>query len=67
MIIYHCCILTHLDPDGLMPAVSFDPTKIVSTIHSIKSFSSGPDEIHPNILRKTLLLNYQSFCFLFHA
>ena len=44
--------LLHIDtpPHGQMPAVSFDPTKIISTIHSIKS-SSGPDKIHPNILK----------------
>ena len=31
-------------PHGQMPAASFDPTKINSTIHSIKS--SGHDKIH---------------------
>ena len=44
--------LIHTDtpPHVQMPAVSFDPTKIISTIHSIKS-SSGPDKIHPKILK----------------
>ena len=46
--------LLHIDTPLLdqMPAVSFDPTKIISTIHSIKSSSSGPDKIHSKILKK---------------
>ena len=47
--------LLHFDtpPHGQIPAVSFDPTKIISTIHSssIKSSSSGLDKIHPKILK----------------
>ena len=34
-----------------MPAVSFDPTKIISTIHAVKPSFSGPDKIHPKILK----------------
>ena len=33
-----------------MPAVSFDPIKIISTINSI-NFSSGLDKIHPKNLK----------------
>ena len=34
-----------------MPAIIFDPIKINRFLLSIKSSSSGPDSIHPKILK----------------
>ena len=51
--------LLHIDtpPQGQMPAVLFDPTKIILSIHSIKSSSSGPDKIHSKILKNLVELS----------